>query len=106
VGSPPGTATHAFVGLRRCGHAEFLYVDLPDREGREERDSMLDGFVECLRAGGSIKRITIAEASLRAVEVRRVRAVGERTVRICDLCPLMPKPLPRALARPKKKRRA
>ncbi len=55
-------ATHAFVGLRACGHAEFLYVDLPDREGFEERDSMLEGIVECLRAGGSIKRITIAEA--------------------------------------------
>lgn len=64
--------THAFVGYATCGHAEFLYVDLDLERASDDADiaratidadlSMLEGFVACLRAGGSIKRIPLDEA--------------------------------------------
>ncbi len=51
----PDKVTHAYVGMKKCGKAEFLLADT----GRAPKASDVKA---CLRAGGVIKRVTLEEA--------------------------------------------
>jgi len=62
--------THCIVGYAACGHPEFVYTDDDDHLEVEPFSIArwaavtlrLHGIVACLRVGGSVKLVPLAEA--------------------------------------------